>query len=114
MSSEITVFDRAAFLDRLQGDREIAAYILEVFISELPGLLAVLLASCQAGDLEAAARQAHSIKGSAANVGAEVIKCLAVQAEKACEQRELKIVAELVGQMESALQDFRRAVAGDN
>lgn len=109
MENEIPVYDREAFLERLAGDREVADYILEVFVDQLPGQTSDLLAAVQAGDWPGAADRAHSIKGSAANVGAEQIRNLAQKAEKACERRDPAAVTALVGQIESGLQDFRQA-----
>ncbi len=111
MENEIPVYDREAFLERLAGDRGIADYILEVFVEQLPGQTGDLLVAVQAGDWAGAADRAHSIKGSAANVGAERIRKLALEVEKACERRDPAVVADLVGRIESGLQDFRLAVA---
>jgi signal transduction histidine kinase/CheY-like chemotaxis protein/HPt (histidine-containing phosphotransfer) domain-containing protein len=77
----LKVFDRAAFLSRVMDDEELAAAILETFREDLPRLVMDLDAALESGDTDKATLHAHTIKGSAANVGAERLRSVAAQGE---------------------------------
>lgn len=78
--------DQAAFarLGALQreGEPDIVAEIVELFLVESARRRAELIAAIGAGDLRKVARSAHTLKGSAANLGATglVELCAAVEA----------------------------------
>jgi CheY-like chemotaxis protein/HPt (histidine-containing phosphotransfer) domain-containing protein len=77
------VFDRAAMLERLMGDEDLANTILEGFLEDIPRQIQTLRESLDAGDIQTAERQAHTIKGAAANVGGEALRALALEMEMA-------------------------------
>src|SRR5581483_8326667 len=66
------VFDEAALIERLMGDRVVAQNIARAFIEDIPDQIAALRARAMAGDVAAAKRQAHRIKGAAANISCVV------------------------------------------
>ena len=61
-------FDRAELLDRMGGDLEGVAELIDIFLEDLPPLLAELEAA--GADLDRLGRAAHSLKGSSANLAA--------------------------------------------
>jgi len=67
------VFDRAALLNRLMDDEDLLVDILKEFITNTPELIAKLKESVEAGDTEDARRFAHTLKGSASNVSANIL-----------------------------------------
>lgn len=69
--STMAVLDRAAALRRLGGDETLLKELAQIFIDDVPGLLQELSAALDDHSSEAAERIAHSIKGLAANFGAE-------------------------------------------
>lgn len=77
------VFDRNAFLDRIMEDEELAHRIIETFLAEVPTQIGELGASVAAGDCGLAQGLAHRIKGVAANLGAESLREVASEMEKA-------------------------------
>lgn len=77
------VWDRNAMLERLLGDGELARAVLESFLEELPADLAELAAAVGTGDLPRTARQAHTVKGVAANVHAMQLSQAAARLEEA-------------------------------
>jgi HPt (histidine-containing phosphotransfer) domain-containing protein len=82
-SSGVMVFDLEKFLQRMMGDEEFAHEVVAGFVSELPELLRSLNQSVATADLESIWKQAHKIKGSAANVGGEALKDAALKVEQA-------------------------------
>jgi len=70
-------------LDSLaDSDSAFEIELIQIFLSELEKNLATLNRVTQSGDLEAAARESHSLKGSALNIGATRFSELSEQLEK--------------------------------
>ncbi|WP_320055653.1 ATP-binding protein [Desulfuromonas thiophila] len=81
-NSPPSLWNRAALYERLLFDTELVGTVLEVFLTDMPIQLDRLQQLLASGDLTAASRQAHSIKGAAANIGAETLRQLAEQLEQ--------------------------------
>ena len=52
------------------GDPDVLAEILNLFLEDVPRRIALVRAACAGGDAAELYRAAHSLKGSAGNVGA--------------------------------------------
>jgi PAS domain S-box-containing protein len=83
MPSAALVFNRENFLERMMGDEEFAHEVVAEFVGELPTLLSALKKHVAESDLESIWKQAHKIKGSAANVGGEALRDVALKVEQA-------------------------------
>jgi len=81
--------DRAALLDRLEGDQELLLEIVELFLEDCPRRLAVGRQAVNAGDLVTLVRIAHSLKGSAANFGGADASSAALAVETAARAGDL-------------------------
>ncbi len=77
------VFDEGVLLGLLDGDRQGAGEILAEYVVDAPRQLGALREALAAGDADAARRQAHSLKGASANVGAEALRAAAYDVERA-------------------------------
>lgn len=53
------------------GEPDVLAEVLQLFLQDVPRRLARLRAACDAGDAAELHKTAHSLKGSAGNIGAE-------------------------------------------
>ena len=80
---EPPVFDRAALLDRVMNDEELARVVIEGFLDDLPGQIQQLKDSVMAGDARQVEQQAHKIKGAAATAGGEALRAVALAVEQA-------------------------------
>ncbi len=107
------VWDRTALLGRLMDDQELAAVVIAAFGDDMPLQLAALKAALAAGDKPALASRAHGIKGAAANIGAEVLRGLALAMEKAAKGGDLAAAASLLPQLVEGFDQFQQAVASD-
>ncbi len=76
------IWDRTGMLDRLMDDEELAGTIVRGFLDDLPRQIESLDAFLKCGDAAGAERQAHTIKGAAANVGADALGALAFEMEQ--------------------------------
>jgi CheY-like chemotaxis protein/HPt (histidine-containing phosphotransfer) domain-containing protein len=102
------IWDRAAMLERLMGDEDLARTIREGFLNDIPQQIARLKEYLEAGDAASAARQAHTIKGAASNVGAEALRAVAFELEKAGQAGDLGAVNARMDILEAAFDQLRR------
>jgi HPt (histidine-containing phosphotransfer) domain-containing protein len=76
------IWDRAALADRLGGDLSALRKIVAAFLDDIPRQMQILKQALDEGDCDTAARQAHTVKGAAANVGGIVSSRIAADLEK--------------------------------
>ena len=95
------VFNREVFLERMMGDEEFAHEVAAGFVDDLPALLSAMLEQVALGDLESIWKQAHKIKGSAANVGGEALRDAAIEIEAAGKAGDLARVALWIPELET-------------
>jgi HPt (histidine-containing phosphotransfer) domain-containing protein len=67
------LFDRKAVLDNLGDDLDLLRTLAQIYIDDLPNGLRVLLDAANGKDSEALLTAAHTLKGAAANFGAELV-----------------------------------------
>lgn len=75
------VFHESDLLGRLMGDRELAREIVAGFLEDIPIQVRKLKDMVSRGDAAGARRQAHAIKGAAANIGAPALRKAALELE---------------------------------
>jgi HPt (histidine-containing phosphotransfer) domain-containing protein len=80
-SSNAPVFDKAGMMNRLMGDGELAQALIELFLTDTPRQIEALQTDLDAGEALLVERRIHTIKGSAANVGAEALRAAALKLE---------------------------------
>jgi len=93
------VFDKPGMLERMMGDEGMAKVILEGFLQDTPEQIQALRECLAAGDVVVAERQAHSIKGSAANVGGEALRAVAYEMEKSGRAGDLNAMRARLGDL---------------
>ncbi len=99
------VFDEAALLHRLMGDRELAGIILKGFIDDVPSQLHRLRVRLDEADAPGTRLQAHALKGAAATVAAEGLQAIAFAMEQAGTSGQLD---RCVGLLPRAVEEFER------
>jgi HPt (histidine-containing phosphotransfer) domain-containing protein len=65
------------------GDPELIRELVDLFIGDANDRITLLSASIASGELDAVKRQAHAIKGAAANMGAELVQGVCHSIEQA-------------------------------
>jgi len=81
-TAELTVWDKKTMLERLMGDEDLVKMIIAGFIGDIPNQIEKLDQFLENGDIKEVERQAHTIKGAAANVGGEALREIALSIEK--------------------------------
>jgi PAS domain S-box-containing protein len=89
LQQALPLFDVTSLLKRLMGNKSLAKMILDGFLSDMPGQLQSLKNYLQNGNTKQVADQAHMIKGAAAAVSAEAMRCIALKMEMAAEAGDL-------------------------
>ena len=95
-AASMVIFNPAGLLDRLQGDAGMARTILAGFLGDIPKQLRLLADYLEQDAAAEVTRQAHTIKGAAATVGAPALEALAFEVEQAGQQGELTRAASLL------------------
>ncbi|GIX47037.1 MAG: hypothetical protein KatS3mg131_1248 [Candidatus Tectimicrobiota bacterium] len=89
------VLDPQQVLAQIEGDLTLYRELLALFAAEVPRQLHALETALQAGDLLAATRHAHTLKGMAANVGAAALSQACRDLETALRRQEAAAVQPL-------------------
>ena len=91
------------------GDNgEFLREIISIYIEDTPKRLADLKSSLASGDVSTFTRAAHTIKGSSANVGAQVLKAVAERLEAISRKDGLGGVSGLIAECDA---EFERVKA---
>ena len=101
--TESEVIDRQA-LERLKewGGDKLAGQMVRLFLKNSGTRMDQIRKGVAEGDPEEAERGAHSLKSSAANIGAEALRTLATQIESASLAADLEALRKLLPHIESA------------
>lgn len=107
------IFNRQALLQRVEGDDELLGELLSVFFEQAPKQLQKMRQALEAGDAWGLQGEAHSLKGAAASISAEILVEAAWQVELAGKNQELDRARLLV---EDLAQEYGRLqeVAGEH
>jgi len=71
LSEETPVIDRAAVLEKLGGDEELLAEIIELYLDDAPKVLDSIRAAFATEDVEGVWKAAHRLKGSVGSLSAD-------------------------------------------
>jgi PAS domain S-box-containing protein len=104
------VFDVDSLLRRLMGDRDLAGAVLNGFIQDAPSQLDNLRVRLDEFDAPGMRLQAHTLKGSAATVGAEALRWVALALETAATDGRLDDCRDLLPEATNEFDRFRRTV----
>ena len=97
----LLIFDRAGMMARLVDDDDLVRVVTKGFLEDIPRRIAALKGYLETGDFLGAEHQAHTIKGSSANVGGERLREVAFEMEKATRARDLSTAGRLMTEMEA-------------
>jgi CheY-like chemotaxis protein/HPt (histidine-containing phosphotransfer) domain-containing protein len=110
-SSSPLVFDRPAMLSRMMDDENLAQVVIAAFLDDTPRQLEKLRRYLDAADAPGAERQAHLLKGSAANVGGEALRAVAFEMEKAGKTGDLAFIAAHMKDLDRQFLALKQAMA---
>jgi PAS domain S-box-containing protein len=103
------VFDRAAALARVNGDRAFLAELVEMFLDRWPQQRDLLREAVAGGDAVSAQRQAHTLKGTLAALGADAAVAAAGAVDRAARAALPEGAAGLVDALAAEVERFAEA-----
>ncbi|MBF0543806.1 MAG: response regulator [Candidatus Riflebacteria bacterium] len=111
LGPELKVFNREALLERMMGDESLLLEIVAEYSKGLPIRLNTLKKAVELGNNELTEREAHSLKGSSANVGAELIQVVAFGMEQLAMLEKIEEIPPLFSELEKQINNFKKTVS---
>ena len=116
--AEYPLLNQEAGVARLGGDQEFWVELLELLLEDSRGRIEMIREALAAGQLEEVCRQAHSIKGAAANVEAVRLRMVAKELEElsqngdgAVSEQLFQVLASTLEELQPALEQFQSELA---
>ncbi|SMP52892.1 Protein of unknown function [Desulfonatronum zhilinae] len=106
----LPVFDRDAFLDRCMGDEDLVRDVLKLFLDNMPQRIQELQTALNVGDAPAVRMAAHTVRGMAANTGAENLRALAEEMEDAAQGGNLDAVRGRMDEVKMVYEQLRTII----
>jgi two-component system, sensor histidine kinase and response regulator len=105
------IFDKNSFLERLLGDEDLAKEIIEGFIEDSLCQIGMIKEAFDNKDTDVIHRQAHALKGAAANISATALKELLYQIEIAGKTKDLTKVASLIPKLDEQFEVLKKSLS---
>ena len=107
-TADLHVFNKEYLLDNVGGDRILMGYLVSVFIDDFGSWEKLFEKALTSGDAGTLQRLAHKTKGTAANVGAEVISALLADIEDKVSRKDLPGVIVVFQDLRGEFKRFER------
>jgi len=104
-SEQARIFNADVLLKRLGGDTQFYDEIIDVFLQDVPKQIRTLEDAINQGDAIIVHRQAHTLNGASANIGAVGLEEVAFQLERASGKQDL---SQAVGILDCIKTEFNR------
>jgi two-component system sensor histidine kinase/response regulator len=96
--------NRASLLERVEGDQELLAEMIQLFLADAPQLIDAMRKALLQGDMVLLERAAHSLKGAAGNMSAEVTVGAALRLEQSAKKGDAESSKANLVALEGAIQ----------
>lgn len=111
-TEETEVFDSRGLLKRLDGDEELFDELLDLYLQDVPVRLKELRHALEDNDIVLGVRQAHTIMGASANIGANSLRDMAFEMEMAARDNNLDKALPFCRRLEKEFAKFRSMLSG--
>ena len=102
--------NRTSLNERLMNDMEIIKEVLNLFLEDTPLLIKKIGTALDSSDLNAASNAAHSLKGSAGNIGAEKLQGNAKSIEFASRNRNIEIAKQFFTKTDQLFSELKSEI----
>ena len=109
-SDDSNIFDPKIIMENLMDDKELAGSIIEIFLLDIPVQIKNLQEYLDCSKKEDVERQAHTIKGASANVGAHGLQKLAFKMEKAGKAGDLANIQKDMPLLSTRFEELKNAM----
>ena len=103
--------NRASLLERVEGDQELLTEIINLFVDDAPRLMDAMRGALQQGDMIVLERSAHSLKGAAGNLSANLTAAAALELEKHAKSGDVESSKASLTNLEGAVDRLLLALA---
>ncbi len=110
LKEDLPVFDRAALMNRVMNDQNLARVVIEGFLGDLPAQIEQLKHYAAAGDAYRVEQQAHKIKGAVAMMGGEALRAVAAEMELAGKAGNLAMVSARMTELDVQCEALTKAM----
>jgi two-component system, sensor histidine kinase and response regulator len=101
------VVDRAALLERMEGDEGLLAELVNIFLRESPRLMAEVRVCVRNRDAQSLEKSAHTLKGCVGNFAAKTATDTALRLEVMGRSGDLTRAEEALSDLETSLEEVR-------
>jgi two-component system sensor histidine kinase/response regulator len=101
------MLNRRLALERVDGDEELLREVARLFLDDYPRAVAEIREAISSGDARRLEREAHGLKGAAANFGAEPVVAAALHLEQLGRQGQAAGAEPGLAALEAALARLR-------
>ncbi|MDR2861020.1 MAG: Hpt domain-containing protein [Syntrophobacterales bacterium] len=109
-AGEYQVYDREAFLGRVGKNEALAQKILLKFIDDVPKRMESIRGAIETQNRDEIRLQAHTIKGSSRNVGADKLGHYAERLEKSSDSADFALLGELLVDVQTGFEELKGVV----
>jgi HPt (histidine-containing phosphotransfer) domain-containing protein len=102
------VFDREDLLDMVDGDADILEELVGMFLTAVPDGMEIIRTALAQSDYLGAARQAHKLKGTAANLRAPILHSAFTDLEEALKQKDVARTIQWLNACSDEFDHFRK------
>jgi len=106
-SEQARIFNADVLLKRLGGDTQFYDEIIDVFLQDVPKQIRTLEDAINQGDAIIVHRQAHTLNGASANIGAVGLEEVAFQLERASRKQDLSQAVGILDCIKTEFNKFR-------
>jgi CheY-like chemotaxis protein/HPt (histidine-containing phosphotransfer) domain-containing protein len=110
VQNQTELVDRAALLERVEGDQELLAEMINLFVEEAPSQLAAMRDALQSSDMPTLERAAHSMKGAASNLSAHIAVAASSELEKNAKNGDKESSQASLSRLEAAVKSLLPAL----
>jgi len=103
--------DRESLLERVAGDEALADELVELFLQDVPDRLKAIQHAHETGDMKTITLEAHTIKGSSSNIGANGMREAAFQLELSGKDANQEAMPSLIKALEESFRTFQQTIA---
>ena len=112
-SVTVAVWNKALLMEMLQGQEGEVSAVVDFFFEDVAQRLAILKSATEAADWETVRKQAHSLKGAAATLGAEAVRTAALDLETEARDGDKARIGALVDALERQVHQLKLVVTAE-
>lgn len=105
--ANLVILNRRLALERVDGDEELLREVARLFLDDYPRAVAEIHEAIASGDAKRLEREAHGLKGAAANFGAQPVVSAALELELLGRNGQTAGAEPMLAALEAALRQLR-------